>query len=110
MQILVKGKNLAVSDNIRAETIDKLSKVRQVFDRVLDIEVVFSQDQNPRIVEKVHCEVTFRVKGRTMRASATASDPHTAIDRVQAKVIQQVRRYKNKMIDSHRQERAHATA
>jgi ribosomal subunit interface protein len=110
MRILVKGKNLAVSDNIRNETIDKLSKIRQIYDRILDIEVVFSEDHNPRIVEKVHCEVTFRVKGKTMRASAAAPDPHTALDRVQAKAICQVRRYKNKMIDSHRQERAHATA
>lgn len=105
MQIIVKGKNLAVPDNVRDEAIEKLSKVKQVFERVLDVQVVFSQDHNPRIVEKVHCEVTLHVKGKMMRASATAPDPHTAIDRVQAKVIRQARRYKNKMIDSHRGKR-----
>jgi len=105
MQITVKGKNLAVSDNVRDEAIEKLSKVKQVFDRILDIQVVFTQDHNPRIVDKVHCEVTFHVKGRMMRASATAPDPHTAIDRVQAKVIRQARGHKNKMIDSHRAKR-----
>lgn len=105
MQITVKGRNLAVPEELRQEAVEKLSKVKQVFDRVLDVQVVLSQDHNPRIVEKVHCEVTFHVKGRMMRASAAGPDPHTAIDRVQAKVIRQARRHKNKMIDSHRGKR-----
>ena len=87
MHITVKGRNLVVSDVVRDEAIEKLSKVQQVHDRVLDVQVVFSQDHNPRIADKIHCEVTFHVKGKMMRASATAPDPHTAIDRVQAKVI-----------------------
>ena len=106
MHITVKGRNLVVPEAVREEAIEKLSKVQQVHDRVLDVQVVFSQDHNPRIVEKVHCEVTFHVKGKMMRASATAPDPHTAIDRVQAKVIRQARRYKNKMIDRHRNRRS----
>lgn len=102
MQITVKGKNLDVPSNIRDEAIAKLSKVQKLFDRFIDMEVVFSEEANPRIADKYHCEVVLHAKGRSLRATATAADPLSAIDRAQAKLQRQARKLKTRMIDRSR--------
>ncbi|MFT5222820.1 MAG: putative sigma-54 modulation protein [Glaciecola sp.] len=115
MQIVVKGKNMEVPSVVKAEAVEKLSKVRRLFDRFIDMEVVFSEDTNPRIKDKVHCEVVLHAKGKYLRATAAAPDPMTAIDRAQAKLERQVRKLKTKLVDKARQtspthEEASATA
>ena len=102
MHVTVKGKNLDVPPHIRDEAVAKLSKVRKLFDRFIDMEVVFSEDRNPRIVDKIHCEVILHAKGKYLRATAAAPDPITAIDRAEAKLARQVRKYKTKVVDKQR--------
>ncbi|WP_368069448.1 HPF/RaiA family ribosome-associated protein, partial [Nitriliruptor sp.] len=48
MRITVKGKNIDVPSEVRDEAIAKLSRVRRYFDRFIDMEVVFSEEVNPR--------------------------------------------------------------
>ncbi len=103
MQVTVKGKNLDVPSHVRDEAVAKLSKVRKLFDRFIDMEVVFSEDKNPRIHDKVHCEVVLHAKGKYLRATAAAPDPLSAIDKAEAKLSRQVRKYKTKMVDKPRQ-------
>jgi len=103
MQIVVKGKNLEVPASVKEEAVEKLSKVRRLFDRFIDMEVVFSEDKNPRIEDKIHCEVVLHAKGKYLRATAAAPDPLTAIDRAQAKLERQVRKLKTKLVDKARQ-------
>jgi putative sigma-54 modulation protein len=108
MQITVKGKNLDVPSHVRDEAVAKLSKVRKLFDRFIDMEVVFSEDRNPRIENKVHCEVVLHAKGKYLRASAAAPDPLSAIDKAEAKLARQVRKYKTKVVDKQRKLSANA--
>lgn len=103
MQVTVKGKNLDVSSQVRDEAVAKLSKVRKLFDRFIDMEVTFSEDKNPRITDKVHCEVVLHAKGKYLRAAAAAPDPLSAIDKAEAKLSRQVRKYKTKVVDKQRQ-------
>ncbi len=108
MQITVMGKNLDVPDEVKDEAVAKLSKVRKLFDRFIDMEVVFSEEHNPRIEDKIHCEVVLHAKGKYLRASASAPDPLTAIDRAEAKLSRQVRKFKTKTV--HRPRLAGANA
>ena len=98
MQITVMGTNLDVGDDLRDEAVEKLSKVRRLFDRFIDMEVVFSEETNPRIVDKVRCEVVLHAKGTYLRASAAAPDPLTAIDRAEKKLTRQVRKFKTRLV------------
>jgi putative sigma-54 modulation protein len=102
MHITVKGKNFDVPTHIRDEAVAKLSKVRRLFDRFLDMEVVFSEESNPRIADKYRCEVVLYTKGRSLRAAATAPDPLTAIDRAQSKLQRQTRKLKTRVIQRSR--------
>lgn len=103
MQVTVTGTNLDVPERIRDEAIAKLSKVRTIFDRFIDMDIVFSEDTNPRIEDRVHCEVVLHAKGRYLRATASAPDMLTAIDRAEAKLSRQVRKLKTKVVDRRRQ-------
>lgn len=104
MQVTVKGKNLDVPANVRDEAVAKLTKVRKLFDRFIDMDVVFSEDANPRITDRVHCEVVLHAKGKYLRASAAGPDPTTAIDRAEAKLTRQVRKYKTKVVSRSRRQ------
>lgn len=104
MQITVKGTNLEVSGQIRDEAVAKLSKVSRLFDRVIEMDVVFSEDRNPRIPDRVHCEVTAHLKGTYLRASAAAPDPLSAIDRAESKLARQVRKHKTKVVSRSRRQ------
>ncbi len=106
MRITVKGKNLDVPEDVRDEAIAKLSKVRRLFDRFIDMEVVFSEETNPRISDPVHCEVVLHAKGKYLRASASGPDPITAIDRAEAKLTRQVRKLKTKLVSKPRRDAA----
>ena len=103
MRITVKGKNVDVPPQIRDEAIAKLSKVRRMFDRFIDMEVVFSEETNPRIEDRVHCEVVLHAKGKYLRAEAVGPDMLTAIDRAEAKLTRQVRKLKTKLVTRPRQ-------
>lgn len=103
MQVTVTGTNLDVPERIRDEAIAKLSKVRTIFDRFIDMDIVFTEDTNPRITDKIHCEVVLHAKGRYLRAEAAAPDYLTAIDRAEAKLSRQVRKLKTKLVDRRRQ-------
>lgn len=102
MRITVKGKNLDVPAHVRDEAIAKLSRVRRLFDRFLDMEVVFSEETNPRIEDRIRCEVVLHAKGKYLRAEATGPDHLTAIDRTEAKLARQVRKLKTKLVDKPR--------
>jgi putative sigma-54 modulation protein len=108
VRITVKGKNLDVPEHVRDDAIAKLSKVRKLFDRFIDMEVVFSEESNPRIEDRVHCEVVLHAKGKYLRASASGPDTTTAIDRVEAKLTRQVRKLKTKLVSRPRLEAANA--
>jgi putative sigma-54 modulation protein len=103
MQVTVTGTNLDVPERIRDEAIAKLSKVRTIFDRFIDMDIVFTEDHNPRIENRIHCEVVLHAKGRYLRATAAAPDMMTAIDQVEAKLSRQVRKLKTKVVDRRRQ-------
>ncbi|MDX1621712.1 MAG: ribosome-associated translation inhibitor RaiA [Nitriliruptorales bacterium] len=98
MQIRVTGKNYEVPDHLKEQARAKLAKVTKLFDQFLDIEVVLSEESNPRIQDKYHCEVTLQAKGKTLRASAAAPDALSAIDRAQSKAQRQARKLKNKLV------------
>lgn len=99
MQVVVKGKNLDVPQHVKDDAVQKLTKVRKLFDRFIDMEITFSEDHNPRISEPYHCEVVLHAKGKYIRASAAAADPGAAVDLVEAKLARQVRKYKTKVVD-----------
>lgn len=101
MQIIVKGKNIEITEALRQYACDKVSRVGKYFDGILKTEIELSVERNPKIPESQVIEVTIFSTGPIIRAKESASDMYHAIDLVTTKLERQARRVKEKMIDRH---------
>lgn len=99
MQLIVKGKNLEVTEALRAYAEEKIGRVEKYFDRILKTEVEMSMERNPKIAENQVVEVTIFSSGPVIRAKESAQDMYQAIDLVCNKLERQARRAKKKIID-----------
>lgn len=103
MDIIVKSKNCEVSARLKEETLARLEHATRFFDRLLGMDVVFSEEHNPRIPEPAVVEVTARTKGHLIRAEGAGEDHRAAIDAVVSRFERQLARYKSRLVDrSHR--------
>ena len=99
MQIIVKGKNLEVTDALRKYALEKVSKVEKYLDRILKTEIEMSVERNPKIPDNQVVEVTIFSSGPIIRAKESAVDMYQAIDLVSGKLERQARKVKRKLID-----------
>jgi putative sigma-54 modulation protein len=100
MAITVAGRNLKITDSLRAYAEEKIGAAMKVIDiEPLDAEVVLFVEKNPAIANRCACEVTIRTKGNIVRVEENEQDMNAAIDVAAAKVVRQLRKYKTKVID-----------
>jgi putative sigma-54 modulation protein len=100
MQVTVKGRNTDVPEKLRAHAQQKLTKVERFDDRILAMDVEFSEERNPRRVADAHkVEVTVTTKSRLVRAEASAADPAAAVDRVIGRLERQIKKLKGRRVD-----------
>lgn len=96
MQVIVKGRNINVTDALREYAIDKISKTGKYFDQIMKIEIEFIVEKNPSISKRETVEVTIFTKGPVIRAKEASKDMYASIDLVAAKLERQLKRYKEK--------------
>ena len=99
MQVTVKGKNTEVPDKLRALAERKLAKVQRFDDRIVSMDVEFSEERNPRVADPHRVEVTLTTKHRLVRARASARDPAAAVDQVIDRLQRQVKKLKGRRVD-----------
>ena len=102
MQIIVKGRHMAVNEPTRAYAEEKIAKAGKVFDHdTMSAEVELYVEKNPSIENNHVAEVTVTSKGPVIRAKEAAPDMYAAIDLVSEKLERQFRKYKGKIKDRH---------
>jgi ribosomal subunit interface protein len=99
MQVTVKGKNTAVPEKLRARAERKLTKLQRFDDRILAMDVEFSEERNPRVADPHRVEVTLTTKSGLVRAHANATDPSAAVDQVVDRLERQVKKLKGRRVD-----------
>ena len=101
MNLQISGHHIEVTPALREYVDTKLDPVIRHFDKVTGVSVVLS-------VEKLQqkAEVTVHVPGKDMHAEETADDLYAAIDIMFDKLDRQVQKYKQKVQDHHRGEKA----
>jgi putative sigma-54 modulation protein len=99
MQVTVKGRNTEVPEKLRAHAEQKLTKVKRFDDRILAMDVEFSEERNPRVAEPHKVEVTVTTKSRLVRAEARAADPAAAVDQVIDRLERQIKKLKGRRVD-----------
>jgi putative sigma-54 modulation protein len=95
MRIEVKGRNVAVTDELRECVARRFERVgKQVADvAVLTVEIGEDRDASPTTSV---AEAALRLKGVTLRASEASRDPKHAISLVADDMSRQVKRHRDK--------------
>ena len=101
MQFQVKGRNLEVSEAIRAYAEQKLAKLeRQLQDPRVELELAV--ERNPSIAANHVAEATIWTHGPVLRAREASSDMRASIDQLVVKLERQVTRYRTRGRDRRR--------
>jgi putative sigma-54 modulation protein len=96
MKFIISGKNIEITDGLRAAVQDKLGKLERYFTPETDIIVTLSVEK-----ERQKIEVTIPVKGNIIRSEQVSNDMYVSIDLVEEVIERQLRKYKNKIVDKH---------
>ncbi len=103
MEIVVVGRHTEVPERFRRHVEDKLAKVTQLAPRAMRVDVEVTHEKNPRLSEiSERVELTVRGKGPVVRAEASADDPYAALDAATTKLIERLRRARDRKKDHHK--------
>ena len=94
MNYIMSGKNIEVTEGLKAAVYEKLGKLDKYFTDETEVQVTFSVEK-----ERQKIEVTIPVKGTVIRAEQVSDDMYVSIDLVEEVIERQVNRYKKKLVD-----------
>jgi putative sigma-54 modulation protein len=98
MDVSIRGRNVELTDALRAAAEEKVTRLSRFIDGIDHVEIQFHEERNPRIAQRDVCEVTFKTHGHMLRAKASAADPFAAVDGVVDKLEHQIEKLKGKLI------------
>lgn len=97
MEFMISGRNVSVSDRFREYAAEKLEKVEQLANKVQRVDVKVSKDAKSSTAETpLKVELTVIGKGPVIRAEAAATDKFAAFDLAHGKLLERLRRAKDK--------------
>ncbi len=94
MKFIIVGKNIEVTEGLRAAVEDKIGKLEKYFTEATEAHVTLSVEKDRQKIE-----VTIPVKGNIIRSEQVSSDMYVSIDLVEEIIERQLKKYKNKLID-----------
>ncbi len=98
MDVTVRGRNIEVSEQLRAAAAEKVERLGRLLQGMDHAEVHFMEEKNPRISEKEVCELVLAGHGHIVRAKAAAADAFTSLDHAAAKLEHQLAKLKGKLL------------
>ena len=93
MNFIISGKNIEVTEGIRAAIEEKLGRLDKYLADDIDIIVTMSVQK-----ERQKIEVTIPMKGHIIRAEQDSADMYVSIDLVIDILERQIRRYKTRLM------------
>ncbi len=94
MKFIIVGKNIEVTDGLRAAVEDKIGKLEKYFTEETKVHVTLSVEKDRQKIE-----VTIPVKGSIIRSEQVSSDMYVSIDLVEEIIERQLKKYKTKLVD-----------
>ena len=102
MDILVKGRNIPVTEALQRYATEKVERVARFFDEGRSdsrAEVELIHERNRAVSEPEVAEATLFINGSVLKASEASEDMYASIDRMSDKLERQVKRYRGRQID-----------
>lgn len=96
MRIYVNGRNIEITDAIKAYAKEKIGKVANHYDQIEGIDVVLTVIKNPSVAENHTAEVTCKLTTGAVHVTETAESMYASIDLVADKLARQVKKFKDK--------------
>ena len=103
MKFTISGKNIDVTEGLKAAVRDKLGKLERYFTPDTEVIVTMSVEK-----ERQKIEVTIPVKGNIIRSEQVSNDMYVSIDLVEEVIERQLRKYKEQ--DRGKSSRVEATS
>jgi len=100
MHIYVNGRNLEITDAIKAYVKEKMGKVEHHYDQVQGIDVVLSVIKNPSVAKKHVAEVTCKLNNGKIHCEEAGVSMYESIDLLADKLDRQVIKFKDKALTS----------
>ncbi|MFA7659245.1 MAG: ribosome-associated translation inhibitor RaiA [Candidatus Gastranaerophilaceae bacterium] len=100
MHIYVNGRNIEITDAIKAYVKEKIGKVTTHYDQIQGIEVVLSVIKNPAASGKHVAEVTCKLTSGAIHCEESADSMYASIDLLADKLDRQVKKFKDKTLSS----------
>ena len=96
MKITISGRNVELTDGLRAAVEEKLGKLDKYFTDEATANVTLSVSKDRQKIE-----VTIPVKGHIIRSEQVSNDMYVSIDLVEEVIERQIKRYRHKLIERH---------
>lgn len=96
MHIHVNGKNVVITDAIKAYVKEKIGKVAAHYDQIQGIDTMLSVIKNPSVADSHIAEVNCKLAGEIIRVEEQAESMYASIDLVADKLSRQVKKFKEK--------------
>ncbi len=99
MQFQLSGRQIEVTQALREHATVKLERLKRLDDRLISLVIVLSLDKLQQCAEG-----TLGVTGAVLHAEAAEADMYTSIDLVFDKLVNQLRKHREKVCDKHQRE------
>lgn len=94
MKFIIIGKNIDITEGLRAAVQDKIGKLEKYFTPETEVHVTLSVEKDRQKIE-----VTIPVKGNIIRSEQVSNDMYVSIDLVEEIIERQLKKYKTKLVD-----------
>jgi len=94
MRITITGRNIELTDGIKAAVEKGLAKLDRYFTPDTDVNVTLSVEK-----ERQKIEVTIPIKGHIIRSEQISNDMYVSIDMVEETIEKQLKKYRTKLVD-----------
>ena len=100
MYIHVNGKNIEITDAIKAYVKEKIGKVANHYDQITGIDVILSVIKNPAATGKHIAEVSCKMTTGVVHCEEAAESMYASVDLLADKLQRQVQKFKDKALTS----------
>ncbi|MBI5180073.1 MAG: ribosome-associated translation inhibitor RaiA [Nitrospirae bacterium] len=97
MQVLVNGRHIDVTDALRNYAESKVKKIERYLPDTTEAVVTLSVQKY-----RHNAEILIKVNGLLIQAEEETGEMYSAIDKVMDKIERQVKRYKEKLLNRHK--------
>ncbi|MEZ5243883.1 MAG: ribosome-associated translation inhibitor RaiA [Acidimicrobiales bacterium] len=104
MDVSISARHVTITPRLEEVIQEKIGELDRYLVDLESAQVHFDEARNPRISDKLFCEIHLKGGGHHLRTKVDAPDPFTAIDLAEAKLERQIRKLRTKI-----QRRQHGT-